>query len=69
MTTMHTRHEITHEHDRQIVTPAELRRVLRAQGETCFCAPDSTVEWDAGRCPQHKCETRQSSGRDEEMTS
>lgn len=50
--------QITHQGDVQIVTPADLRRILRADGEQCFCAPDDR-EWDAGRCPKHRRETRQ----------
>jgi hypothetical protein len=51
--------QITHQGRRQIVPPAELRRILRADGEHCYCAPDETVEWDAGWCPEHQRETRQ----------
>lgn len=51
--------EITHSRERQIVTARELRRVLRASGERCYCAPDSRVEWDAGECPQHQRSTAQ----------
>jgi len=51
--------QITHSDNLQIVTSADLRRVLRASGESCYCAPDTRTEWDAGVCPQHGTDTRQ----------
>lgn len=50
--------QITHRHDgTQIVSPTELRRVLRADGESCYCQrPDADVneQWDvSGVCPTH----------------
>lgn len=51
--------EITHRQGRQIVSSRTLRSVLRGDGEACYCAPDDTIEWDAGVCPRHDIETRQ----------
>ncbi len=51
--------EITHNGTTQIVSPAALRRVLRADGECCYCAPFDGIEWNAGECPQHRRPTRQ----------
>lgn len=51
--------QITHEDGRQIVTRDTLRRILRGDGERCYCAPDARIQWDAGRCPQHKIDTAQ----------
>ena len=49
--------QITHQENDQIVSPEELRRVLRRQGEECYCAPpdwDPNTPWDvAGDCPLH----------------
>lgn len=45
--------EVTHRGDVQIVSAARLRDILVADGEACFCAPDASVEWDAGPCPMH----------------
>lgn len=45
--------EITHRGNDQIVSRATLRSVLRASGESCYCAPDDEIEWDAGPCPEH----------------
>lgn len=51
--------QTTHRDNQQLVPRAELRRVLRAAGESCFCAPDVATEWDAGKCPDHGCDTLQ----------
>lgn len=51
--------EVTHEAGRQIVSSADLRRILRRDCERCYCAPDDRIEWDAGECPQHGTDTAQ----------
>lgn len=48
--------EITHQGTKQIVSRGRLRAILRADGETCYCAPDAVIEWDAGPCPDHDAE-------------
>lgn len=48
--------EITHQGTKQIVSRGRLRAILRADGETCYCAPDAVIEWDAGPCPEHDAE-------------
>ena len=51
--------QVTHEKGRQIVSAAELRKVLKADGETCYCRPAGwTEEWDAGKCPKHQRSTK-----------
>jgi hypothetical protein len=51
-----TNTQITHngKTGEQIVSSEELRRILTADGETCYCRPeDWDGEWDAGPCPIH----------------
>jgi len=51
--------QVTHRGSVQVVSAAELRRMLRASGEGCYCAPDPGIEWDAGECPRHPLAARQ----------
>lgn len=51
--------QITHCNGLQIVSVDDLREVLAESGETCYCAPDKNLEWDAGECPEHECDTAQ----------
>lgn len=48
---------VSHSDEDQVVSPSRLRRILAAQGETCYCAPanwDANLEWDPGYCPEHQ---------------
>ena len=48
---------MTHRDYDQIVSPAALRKVLRAAGEDCYCAVpghNPNTDWDPGYCPAHR---------------